>query len=423
MTINPDKFHLAIVGSGPVGLWTAVQAKLQNPDIEVIVLDKDDQFNRTHSLYLEAQSLRTECKSPELQEIIKKFKFQSPLPIETIVTSLKELAEKIGIVFQNNFKVVNPDVDLAPFKNLQVVVGADGAYSCIREKVVGEKASQCFEKQQDLHYIVDLTYHEERVPVNTFSKMSMNSEVGNCIYEIHSKKKKRTTLRTFVSKEVHDKIKSMSRRQGADGNRLPVTIDSPELDEAVKNEFRTFLNAKYAGNAAKYIDLDKATLSTTMLGAYISKKIVKIEDKVAWALVGDAAFGMPFFRSLNNGFLSGTKLAKVIATNVAIEENFIKMAPRMDFARYENFVKNLASKQFFLARVKSFFINCWISIAKTFHSVPSPKYLLKTAPVKSLHSKVKKAAEGSMARTSVKMEKTKAAMTKMWTSSKKASAS
>lgn len=39
---------------------------------------------------------------------------------------------------------------------------------------------------------------------------------------------------------------------------------------------------------------------------------VQVKDGVSYFLVGDAAFGVPFFRALNNGLLCGSHLAHTI---------------------------------------------------------------------------------------------------------------
>jgi len=49
------------------------------------------------------------------------------------------------------------------------------------------------------------------------------------------------------------------------------------------------------------------------LSVYCSAEVATIEDGRAYFLVGDAAFGVPFFRALNNGLMCGSKLAHSLA--------------------------------------------------------------------------------------------------------------
>ena len=70
-------------------------------------------------------------------------------------------------------------------------------------------------------------------------------------------------------------------------------------------------------------------------------------------LVGDAAFGVPYFRSLNNGITCGTKFAKAAIAS--------KSDDQTAFKRYNSFVHKLARWEMGKARAKSFAIEMFNS--------------------------------------------------------------
>ncbi|MDF2577340.1 MAG: hypothetical protein K0S74_824 [Chlamydiales bacterium] len=49
--------NIVMVGAGPVGLWTALQVKLANPKINIKIFEKHVQFERSHLLRIENNSL------------------------------------------------------------------------------------------------------------------------------------------------------------------------------------------------------------------------------------------------------------------------------------------------------------------------------------------------------------------------------
>lgn len=373
LSVDPSVFDVVFVGGGPVALWTAAQVALRNPRLKVIVLEKYAEYQRIHQLFLEARSLATDCRSPELQTFQETFKNQRSVSTQVLESSLAEMAQKAGVVIQRQIEITNPEEDLACFSNAQVIVGADGAHSIVREHVVDASAEECFESRQDLHYIADLSYKEVREPVGFMKKVVMNSAVGNGIYEIHSKRTERTTLRTFISADVYRKMKDATRK-------TPKSLYSDELDDKVRKEFLAFLNAKYEGQARHCVDLSTATVTTTTLGTYISKQMVRRIDKRTWCLVGDAAFGVPFFRSLNNGLLCGTELSKAIASSFNPHEPISKLSKNVSLQRYGADTLAFARRQVWIAHLKSYAVNAWIKTAQIFHSMGAPTYLLSTAP-------------------------------------------
>jgi 2-polyprenyl-6-methoxyphenol hydroxylase-like FAD-dependent oxidoreductase len=336
MSVQNKSVDVVFVGAGPVGLWTALQTKIRNPSLNIVVLEKYSEYQRIHSLFIDATSLQTDCHSEDLNRVIHLFQTEKKLSTATIEKELSLLAEKVGIVFERNVNIQDPDRDLFRFPNAKVIVGADGAHSIMREKVVGKSAGDCFSYQSHHQYIADLTYSEKAPPLGLLAKIVTQLMVGDPIQEIHNKEKNETILRAVISQEEYDLLQGATRKN-------PESLQSDHVKPHLREKYLRFLECKYGEGVAQHVDLSQATITTTRLDAYVSGQFVKKEKERVWCLVGDAAFGVPYFRSLNNGLVSGTELSKVVA-------NF---SSKDDFEHYTSFVQTLAAKEAAIAILKS----------------------------------------------------------------------
>lgn len=52
-----QRADIVFVGAGPVGLWTAIQAKKRNPQAQIQVYERYTEYQRSHVLRLEHFSM------------------------------------------------------------------------------------------------------------------------------------------------------------------------------------------------------------------------------------------------------------------------------------------------------------------------------------------------------------------------------
>jgi len=106
----------------------------------------------------------------------------------------------------------------------------------------------------------------------------------------------------------------------------------------VYEALKLWLNAKAYWTGEKRLPGEKIT--TLKLSVYTAKKAMAEipahpaakHNKVYVFLAGDSAFGVPFFRALNNGVLCGTHLAFTVAriADPSIASNFNKLETTLD---------------------------------------------------------------------------------------------
>jgi len=366
-----------IVGAGPVGLWTAVQTKLRNRNLVVEVLEKHAEYQRKHVLQLNPRSLKG--APPEMQDVVREFRASRMLGTNVIEEKLAKLAAELEIVVRKNAQVTEPGTLRA-----KVIVGADGARSVVRKKIFGKMAVE-----QDLRYIVEVKYEVEGQgkALNLVKEAYPTLKMMGAIAQEHVSKvrdgKTQVTLRLFVDKEKYEEV----NRMGASFQN-PLSLDNEELRYSeLWNNIMAWLNVKKTKGENRVPNSERITV--TRLGVYASEKVVHEVDGRIYCLVGDAAFGVPFFRSLNNGLLCGTQLSKRIVQALGpkpegISEKLSGSLSAGPWTQYSVYVGTLRRTEILWARFKSFFLSILLWFVQISAQVPWQMNYWSEAEVREL---------------------------------------
>lgn len=340
---------IAIVGGGPVALWTASQIMIRNPKADVTVYEKHPFYQRTHPLVISHSSLADIPQDARIQEVVQGFKTSKPhgliwksstISTKKIEEDLEALALKVGVKIHKN----NPIEDCTKL-DARIVIGADGSHSHVRNKVFEEIGSL----RKQLNRIVEVKYlaqgQTRKLPFLYKSK-NTTSIVEEHVASPNEEGNTPITLRFFVSENVYEALQNATFKN-------PYTLEQIPDSLMKKVQKRLSLRASALGE----IRLPNSEKVTAIpLETYSASSFVKTADKI-YCLVGDAAFGVPFFRSLNNGFLCGTKLAGRISEGLAHPE---KMVSALWY--YNVYVHLLSKWEIVVANIKSLFIKIadWI---------------------------------------------------------------
>src|SRR5690348_13576714 len=120
---------VVIVGAGPVGLYTAIQLKLYNPDIDIEILEKYSEYQRKHVVKVDKDPFADSHPHPEFQALLATL--EGAVSTAHLEKTLKEYAVKLGIKIKN--ETVHSCQDLAKqYPDVDMFIGADGAHSIVR---------------------------------------------------------------------------------------------------------------------------------------------------------------------------------------------------------------------------------------------------------------------------------------------------
>jgi len=297
--------HVVIIGAGPVGLWTAVQTKILLPGASIVILEKYREYKRSHVLRLNKLSMVRAPAHNSLQKLIDKI----PKVVRTNVLEeeLLTLAKELGIsIIYKNITDVRKEIHQM-FPECMAVVGADGSHSITRDQILGGIMSV----KETLKQIVEIKY-EVNGPtrkLNFVTEFYPTQKLIDYITEESVGKmrdgKSPVTVRFLVPKKIYEQMKDATFK-----NPYYVPTHRNKIPEKLLEAITLWLNVrKHCTNEERVDGSEK--ISALHLDVYQSDNVTH-DDKEhnrAYFLVGDAAFGVPFFRALNNGLLCGSKLA------------------------------------------------------------------------------------------------------------------
>ena len=353
----PDP-EIVIVGGGPIGCWTALQIRKRIRGARITVYESKKVYERDHILSIRESSFFQWSKStpenaaflsaifnaqatfsiasglhgggPKTQVDLRDapnniFAYWKRLPrildIRTIDFGrlVKEECQKSGVTFvYRDMKTPDEVMDLHPACTR--FVAADGAHSKMRAALWdGENGMW----RRDIFPSIDFNYtshgQARYLRVNTYDKLGhvYAENIG-----IEKDGKSLVNLRLIVSPREYAAIPPADFRKP-----LIVTPDaefwndtgvSPVYGRTLEQDFYDLVRLR-TQHANEHMTGGDVRMTKIYLSQYRARKFAKRIERngrrADWFLVGDAAMGMPFYRSINSGLILGSQLAYLLATS------------------------------------------------------------------------------------------------------------
>jgi hypothetical protein len=341
--------EIVIVGGGPIGCWTAIQAIRRNPKLQITIYERFENYQRDHIMTIRRKSLAHCQPSGNEQKdfMLRLFRFQSTcselcglskrsglrghfglpriLDIRTIDFErfLKQECKAAGITFI--FKHVDgPEELLDAHPNCEHFIVADGANSKMRTKLWGPDCVFRREILPSLDFKYKAIGQPRYLVKSTFPDLA---HIG--LENIGLKGTDGLTdvnLRFVVSKDDYDAIPPATFK-----DPLIVTPASPFWKKMSKKRLygnRTFRDDFYEilrmrqVFAAEKLAETPIRMTKIYLSRYTANEFAKTTSHCGrirgWFLVGDSAMGMPFYRSVNSGLILGSQLSLLLSQALSI---------------------------------------------------------------------------------------------------------
>jgi hypothetical protein len=329
---SPDA---VFVGAGPVGLYTAVQLKLNHPRAEILMFEKSRERKGTPLMYVEPHLFRD-----------MSFEFEGPILELELEERLLEFALNLGIKIEYR-EVKSMEEISKEFPDVKAVVGSGGSGSASQDRLFPEETLDT----QDFGYVADVNYktltktRELSLWREAFPLLAnVNHIVLEHVDQTSFDGKTSVLMRVFISKEEFDNL--IQARVSFKDPVLWMDVDAEMLhSQDLYETISTWLKTRHR-LAEEQVDRTTIKIAVARL-AVNSPRVHVLKDGIHFFLVGDAAFGLPYFRNLKNGFESGNMLAKVLAKMIddSLKPSALSKQRRVTPKDYRIFVNQLLTRE------------------------------------------------------------------------------
>src|SRR5262245_7854891 len=133
---------VVIVGAGPIGLAHAWGIKKLNPAIDVVVLEKYEEYQRKHTLVVEQKPLEdlmlatNTQRDPSLCALLTKIKQYPHVRTNELETIFKKIATDSGVkILIDEVKkgTIDKQLSIQSDSPPSLVIGADGTHSVVSD--------------------------------------------------------------------------------------------------------------------------------------------------------------------------------------------------------------------------------------------------------------------------------------------------
>ncbi|EHL30402.1 hypothetical protein [Legionella drancourtii] len=358
--------EIVFVGAGPIGLWTAIQIKLKNPTIDIFFKEKKETYTRTHTLLLKPSSFAG-CFKDEtgvIQGIIAQLKTNPHIRTDLLEESFRALALQLGIKI--DIQAVN-DIEkdiLNEYPDAALIIGSDGVRSNVRTQVFGKDNAV----KEELAYAAQIKYfvHGNAVSANKIlqdypllkhSKYLSSINVGK-----QHEGKTPVTIQLKIDKNTYEQLRTKTTYG------KPIQLFADNIEELLPAKLLTDIKTQLGFRLSNHenIIVDDVKLTTTELPQQRCKQVTKFANGRHYAVIGDAALALSYFKGMNKGLQLATTFAKTVTNNWAK----IIAKDESAFTHYEQKYQKFSTKSFKKGHVTNNLIKALQSIVNLSKYLP-----------------------------------------------------
>jgi len=365
---NEEPADVVIVGGGPIGYAQAWGFKKLNPKLQVVVLEKYDEFKRKHTLVMHSKQLDNLMKAtgaeaePRLVALREQLKKNPHIRTNVLQQIFKELAEDLEVrTIQETVKEETIKQQVGRFQP-KLVVGADGTHSVVSKKLFPPKNQIRYEVDFALQLRFEINGNEEQSweqIVSFQQRLARNGLVATeQVGRVDEHGKAPVTLQIIIPKKDYESLREIATAS-APITPFAGTQNNRQVPEYLKNFINEYLaeRIKLLPKKAK-IDPKSVSISVNELPAIKARHVVAQNDAYFVSLNGDAGLALSYFIGLKAGHEALAHyftLMKASIENGLVDKSLIKQA----FYNYQQWFSPFAAKkvekvkQFSVFRVKS----------------------------------------------------------------------
>ena len=246
------------------------------------------------------------------------------------------------------------------------LIGADGRRSIVRRQRFGDQLCRDYNVTKIVFCKYEVVGTSKALSWLQYIQLSQgNSAVSHTVKEIVGRPdqgKTAVTLQVFVSSSEFDQLRDYTAKSPASIQSLRHSSLQP-----LAGTLEAWIKARMQWLEEEAVS--EPRINPVPLDVYQAASVAKRDShNRIWALVGDAAFGLPFFRALNDGLRCATALSK------AIVDDYTGHEEADPILQYQQYFSSLALKERVMVSAAG-------ATIKTAVAVKSSKRFVKNAKV------------------------------------------
>ncbi|KTD76326.1 FAD-dependent oxidoreductase [Legionella waltersii] len=335
MAIDTD---ILVVGAGPIGLINAWGMKRLNPNLKIVILEKYSEYQRSHTLVMQAAQLEAIMKAtnseqdPTLVELLEQLKSDPHIRTNALQQIFTKLAKDSGIEVHTEQEVTDNNIQqklTEEFPNVRLIIGADGTHSVVSNALFSEHN----QVKYDFDYVLQLRYeikgeakssHIKTLPF--LQQMARKGLIANEYVGHFEDGKTPVTMQMMISKEDFLKLQKATSKNPikpfSESKPEQTQSDIPEIPKQLKSFLTSYIRNKILDTSSEYqlIDQESIRISVNEAPATHAKQVVTTHGQAHVLLEGDAALGLSYFKGLNAGLEASARFLSIMAP--AIKASF-----------------------------------------------------------------------------------------------------
>lgn len=358
MALNTD---VLVVGAGPIGLINAWGMKYLNPKLNIVVLEKYAEYQRSHTLVMDAKQLEAIMKAthsenhPVLVQLLSQLKKDPHIRTNTLQQILTQLAKSSGVEIQTQQEVKADTIKeklAQEYPNVRLIIGADGTHSVVSRSLFSENNQVKHEYDYVLQLRFEINGEEKALGIQTqhfYQQMARKGLIANEYVGHFENGKTPVTMQMMISKEDFLALQKATSKNPIKpfSTSAPAQLDTPKLPSHLQSFITSYLQYKVQDTSSigQRIDNESIRISVNEAPATYAKQVVNNQGKARVVLEGDSALGLSYFKGLNAGLQAS---ARFLATMSSSIKNSFCNTDKMDESldKYQTwFLKDFAPKK------------------------------------------------------------------------------
>lgn len=359
MALDTD---VLVIGAGPIGLVNAWGMKRLNTNLNIVVFEKYEEYQRSHTLVMQAVQLEAIMKAtqseqdPTLVALLRQLKKDPHIRTNVLQQIFTKLAKESGIEIKTKHEVKEETIEQTlndEYPNVHLIIGADGTHSVVSDSLF----SKDNQVKHEFDFVLQLRFEingEEKAPgIRTqqfYQKMARKGLIANEYVGHFDEGKTPVTMQMMISKEDYLTLQKATSKKPlkpyASVKPSGYQQDEPELPPHLKSFLTAYLNYKIADTTeeGQLIDKESVRISVNEAPATHAKKVVNQRAQTRVVLEGDSALGLSYFKGLNAGLEASARFLTTMSS--VIKDSFNdKEAMDQQLDKYQTWFLNDFSPQ------------------------------------------------------------------------------